>query len=122
MPETETGKKPGAQPGNKNAEKHGFYSKRFNDDESERLERADTMALESDIKLLRVYVDRISKLVALDGDKISEDDLKALNTLSLMSQSISTMVRTHWLTKGKGGAIEQGIMDALNEIRLEMGI
>lgn len=55
-------------------------------------------------------------------DEIKEDDLKALNTLSLMTQSISTMIRTHYLTKGKGGIVEQGILEALEELRLELGL
>ena len=48
--------------------------------------------------------------------------LAQLNTLAIMNQSLSTLIRTHYLTKGKGGAIEKGIMEALEEIRLEMGL
>ena len=48
--------------------------------------------------------------------------LAQLNTLAIMTQSISTMIRTHYLTRGKGGVIEQGIMEALEELRLEMGL
>lgn len=51
-----------------------------------------------------------------------ENNLKSLNTLSLMMQSKSTMIRTHYLTRGKGGAIETGIMEALEELRLELGL
>ena len=111
---------PGAQPGNKNAQKHGFYSRNFTKDETARLETSDRYSLDDELDLLRVYVDRISKNIRLD--QIGEDDLKALNTLSLMTQSISTMIRTHYLTKGKGGLIEQGILEALEELRLEMGL
>ncbi len=114
------GRKPGAQPGNKNAEKHGFYSKRFDADETRRLQAADRFSVEDELDLLRVYVDRISKLTPLDT--LSEDDLKALNTLSLLTQSISTMIRTHFLTKGKGGMVEATILEALEELRLEMGL
>jgi hypothetical protein len=39
-----------------------------------------------------------------------------------MTQSISTLIRTHHLTRGKGGAMEKGIMEALEELRLEMGL
>lgn len=51
-----------------------------------------------------------------------ENNLKSLNTLSLMMQSKSTMIRTHYLTKGKGGMVEQGILEALEELRLELGL
>jgi uncharacterized protein YjcR len=114
--------KAGGQPGNKNAQKHGFYSKHFSSTEQTRLSDSDLYSVESDIQLLRVYVSRISELVPLSGQTIKEDDLKALNTLSLMTQSISTMIRTHYLTKGKGGTIHQTIEDALEEIRLSMGL
>lgn len=117
---TSTGKKPGAPPGNKNAEKHGFYSKRFTPDEAKRLEGRDRYSLDDELDLLMVYMDRISAIVKLE--KIGDDDLKALNTLALMAQAKSTLIRTHYLTKGKGGVIEQGILEALEEIRLEMGL
>ncbi len=48
--------------------------------------------------------------------------LQQLNTLAIMNQSLSTLIRTHYLTRGKGGVIEQGIMEALEELRLEMGL
>lgn len=120
-PPKDTGKKPGAQPGNKNAEKHGFYSKHFSKDESIRLADTDRMSIEGEIDLIRVYIDRLASIVSAK-DKLSDDDLKALNTLSLMTQSISTMIRTHYLTRGKGGVIESTIMEALEELRLEMGL
>lgn len=81
----------------------------------------DRMSIESEIDLIRVYIDRISLLVDAKSE-IKEEDLKALNTLSLMTQSVSTMIRTHYLTRGKGGTIEQGILEALEELRLEMGL
>jgi len=133
MPKATKGRKAGAQPGNKNAQKHGFYSKHFSKTEETRLADSDLYSVESDIQLLRVYVSRISELVPLSAHlsaqagagistSIREDDLKALNTLSLMTQSISTMIRTHYLTRGKGGTLEQGIMEALEELRLELGL
>jgi hypothetical protein len=81
----------------------------------------DRMSIESEIDLIRVYISRLSHLVDAKS-AIKEEDLKALNTLSLMTQSISTMIRTHYLTRGKGGSVEQGILDALEELRLELGL
>lgn len=115
-----TKRKPGGQPGNKNAQKHGFYSKRFSQEETGRLESMDRFSVEDELDILRVYMDRIAKLVNLDH--LNEDELKAVNTMSLLTQSISTMIRTHYLTKGKGGVIEKSILEALEELRLEMGL
>lgn len=116
-----TKRKPGAQPNNKNAQKHGFYAKGFTPNENIRLEKTDRLSIESEIDLLRVYIGRIASLVDAQT-KISEEDLKALNTLAIMSTSISTMIRTEYLTRGKGGQVEKGIMEALEEIRIEMGL
>lgn len=131
---TSAGKrKQGAQPGNKNAQKHGFYAKRFETEEKERLEGIETMSIESEIELLRVCMDRLTSELDFSavylkdkngGDLDLRDDhyLKQLNTLGIMSASLSTLIRTHYLTKGKGGQVEQSIMDALEELRIEMGL
>jgi hypothetical protein len=114
-------RKPGAPKGNKNALKHGFYSRQFTKDEGERLEQQDSTDVLAEINLLRVYVDRLAKYTTID-EKPNDDDLKALNTLSIITQSISTLVRTHYLVRGKSGAITDSIMQALEELRIEMGL
>ena len=113
----------GGQPGNKNAEKHGFYSRRFTAEETSKLNARDRdrYSLDDEIDLLTVYLDRIAKLVTAEK-AISEQDLKTLNTLALMAQGKSTLIRTHYLVKGKGGLVEQTILEALEELRLEMGL
>ena len=131
------GKKPGAQPGNKNAEKHGFYSRQFTAEQNQRLQLSDNTSLESEIDLLRVCLDRLYNQLDMepvyltgkdeDGAPIQteiRDDhyLKQLNTLSLMTQSLSTTIRTQHLIKGKNGSVHDDIMRALEELRLEMGL
>jgi hypothetical protein len=128
---TNAKKKPGAQPGNKNAEKHGFYSKRFTQDENKRLESSDRASLESEIDLIRVCMDRLYEQLDLDAIYLTNKDggqspirddhyLKQLNTLALMNQSLATIIRTQYLTHGKGGEIQNTIMQALAELALEM--
>lgn len=124
-------RKPGAQPGNKNALKHGFYAERFTKEETRRLDATDKIDVTSEIALLRVSIDRLTE--ELDFDKIvhtdsngnkSRDDhyLKALNTLAIMTQSLSTLTRTHYLIRGKSGDVHDTILRALEELRIEMGI
>lgn len=81
------------------------------------------LSVEDEIELLNVFMDRLSNLLPekFTSEKL-EEHLKSLNTLSLMMQSKSTMIRTHYLTKGRGGLIEQSITEALEELRLEMGL
>lgn len=123
--------KRGGQKGNTNALKHGFYAKRFTSEENKRLDETDSFALEQEIKLLRVCVDRLTEQLIFEpvmridsqGNETQDDYLlKSLNTLSAMTQSLSTLVRTHYLTRGRGGTVEQTITEALEELRLELGI
>jgi len=128
-----TGKKPGAQPGNKNAMRHGFYAQRFSADEQTRLDTQDPTDVQSEIALIRVCIDRLYEQLYFSptylknkegGQSEFRDDhyLKQLNTLSIMTQSLGTLTRTQYLTHGKGGDVADAITHALEELRLEMGI
>jgi len=128
---SKSGKKPGAQPKNKNALKHGYYSKQFLPDEIRRLDGADNLDVLAEINLIRVQIDRLTEQISFD--EITHTDaqgnesrdthyLQQLNTLSAMTGSMATLVRTHYLTHGKSGDIQSSILAALEEIRLEMGL
>lgn len=68
-----------------------------------------------------MFVSRVQ--AALDGKtKFSEDDVKMLNTMSLMVQSISTALRTNAFLKGGGSEVEQAIEEAMMLLREEWGI
>jgi meiotically up-regulated gene 157 (Mug157) protein len=126
-----TGRKAGAQAGNKNALRHGFYSKSFTPDENKRLDSQDPTDVKAEIALIRVCIDKLKNELDFDaswhkdtnGNQTRDDHyLKALNTLSIMTQSLSTLTRTHYLVRGKSGDVADSIMRALEELRLEMGI
>jgi hypothetical protein len=128
--------KGGAPKGNQNAAKHGFYSRLYKGDEGDRIAALeDKYSLDGEIDLLRVCIDRLAEqlefnketltLTNRDGStqEVSDDyNLRSLNTFSTMTQALATLVRTHYLTKGKGGEVELGIMRALEELRVEMGL
>lgn len=130
-PKAKTGRKPGAQPKNKNALRHGFYSKDFSADEKKRLDAQDNVDVLAEVNLIRVMLDKLKNQISFD--EITRQDanhsdfrdghyLNQLNTLSAMTQSLSTLIRTHFLTHGKSGDIQDSILRALEELRLEMGI
>jgi uncharacterized protein YjcR len=133
-PKPKTGRKQGAQTQNKNAQRHGFYSKSFSADETKRLDaqdEKDVLDVLSEINLIRVCVERLNDQISFeeitrtDGNGTEFRDthyLAQLNTLSAMTQSIATLVRTHFLTRGKSGDVQQSILTALEELRLEMGL
>ncbi len=123
-------RKRGAQQGNKNAQKHGFYSKQYTVEETRRLS-ADNGETISEIILLKVMIDRLSQEISFDPKTISDsngnsmrDDhyLRQLNTLSAMTTSQATLLRTQYLIKGKTGDLQTAILTALEELRLEMGL
>ena len=129
--------KPCAPKGNKNSEKHGFYSRQFTAEQNQRLSDSDRESLQDEIDLLRICLDRLYAQIDMSPIYLQTKDengapiqtevrddhyLRQLNTLSIMTQSLSTNVRTQYLIKGKGGAVEKSIAEALEELRLEMGL
>lgn len=126
-----TGRKSGAQPGNKNAMRHGFYAQRFTADQNNRLDQQKPVDVQSEIALIRVCIDKLRDELnfepayltdAQKNETRDEHYLKALNTLGLMTQSLSTLVRTQHLVHGKTSDVQDSILRALEELRLEMGI
>ena len=130
-PRAKSKRKPGAQAGNKNALRHGFYSKSFTKDENKRLDAQGSIDVLAEINLIRVCLDRLKDQISYDEIIRTDNNgaqfrdghyLSQLNTLSIMTQSLSTLVRTHYLTHGKSGDIQDSILRALEELRLEMGL
>jgi len=130
-PRAKSKRKQGAQPNNKNALRHGFYAKSFTLEQNKRLDSQTVIDVEAEINLIRVSLDKLNQ--ELSFDEITHSDMQGnqtrdqhylnqLNTLAAMTQSLSTLVRTHYLIRGKSGDIQSSIMQALEELRLEMGL
>jgi hypothetical protein len=91
-----TKKKPGGQPGNLNALKHGFYSRALKQAQSLELDEAATIAvddLSGEIALLR---QRILVLLEASPDK--------LELLCLATRAIANLTRTQYHLKGSDAA------------------
>lgn len=85
----------GAPPGNTNAVKSGYYSKRFKKSERDALESKDFTGLDDEIALLRLFIHRvISESLSLDDPLYH---LEVLRVISLASSSLSRLIRTHTL-------------------------
>jgi len=126
-----TQRKQGAQPGNKNALKHGFYADKFTAAESTKLDSQGETDLKAEIAALRVCIDRL--LNQLDFDPVFLNDangdtlrdmhyLHQLNTLTAMTQSVGTLARTEYLIRGKNEGIQKSLLEALEMVRLDLGI
>ena len=90
-----TPRQPGAQPGNLNALKHGFYSRRFSDMERLDLEALMEDGLDSEIAMLRVATRRVFDLA--NGVESLEQASELLGTLSMAAGKLSGMLRVRAL-------------------------
>ncbi len=110
--------KRGARPGNKNAWKHGFYSRDFSRLEVEDLELVLRDGLDDEIAMLRVSLRRLFQL-----SKETEDLDKAariLTTLSQASGQLANLLRAHKLLTGNSKTVDEAITTAINQIIVEL--
>lgn len=124
-------KKPGAQPGNKNALRHGFYANKFTQDENERLDGQQATDLTAEIALMRVFMDRLAGQIDFDpiflndanGNTLRDTHyLQQLNTMTAIATSLGTLSRTEYLIRGKSEGVQKSILEALEIVRLELGL
>ena len=99
----------GAQPGNTNALKHGFYSAKFRDPETFDLNSLEITDLESEINAMRVYTRRMLELA--DGIDNLDHAISILYALSMSSGRVAMLARTQQLLQGSQ---DQKITAALN--------
>ena len=106
-----TTRKGGGQPGNKNALRHGFYSKLYKAGDESRLKES-TIDDEQEIARLKAYA-----LAALTPLKhLSDIELFAIDRLNSLLITINTIERTKLLARGHGGDIGADILQALREL------
>ena len=103
-------RRPGAQPGNHNALRHGYYSSFFKESERRLLDQFPLTDLSAEIELIRVSNQRfLQALAASKGDLDFETQLTALRAVNLSAHSIATLLRAHALT----AAVNRDAADAL---------
>lgn len=104
-------RKRGGQPGNKNALRHGFYSRHFTLEENVLLDgqRPD---FTDEISLARVFADRITKALQSDFDP-TEENLKKVHTLMIILASIANGLRSNSFINGTNRDVDAAIIDAV---------
>ena len=124
-------KKRGAQPNNKNAFKHGYYSDLFRDEQKKRMDKEEQTELLSEINLCRAFIENLAKEISFDeklridnnGDTFRDNHyLQQLNSLSNILNDLNGFVRTHYLTHKATDDETKSILEALELIRLDMGV
>jgi len=111
----------GAQPGNMNALKHGFYSKAFKKIETDDLECIEGEGLENEINMMRIITRRFLELA--QKANTMEESAAVLNTLGMASVRLASLLRVQNMLKGdKKAKIIDDIERAITEAAKELGI
>ena len=111
----------GAQPGNTNALKHGFYSRTWKLSDTNGLDKLKSKSLDEEVALLRVYIRRLIEMEQDDADLQTVQDL--VRTLSLACQTILRMLKAQTeLHEDDESELRQVIDQAIREVTHEMGI
>jgi len=120
---TESNQHPrGAQPGNTNALKHGFYSRRFLNIESDDLDVALMDGLQDEIALIRVVIRRVFERASeeeLDLDQLT----RSLATLGRASTQLANLLRTQKVISGTDQSLlTSALREALKDVHPELGL
>ena len=115
-------RKAGGQPGNINAFKHGFYSRRFRALEIADLEMVLSDSLVDEIALVRVMIRRVFDFADSDAETLDEWQT-ALSTLGTAATRLARLIRTqHLITGGKGSDIVSMLSESIGIVAHELGI
>jgi hypothetical protein len=112
-------RKRGAQPGNQNALKHGFYSRAFRQLEVSDLQSV-LAGLEGEIQAMRIFTCRVLDLA--DGVSDLKTAIQMLYALGTATNNTASLLKVHSKLAGDGGmaeALSQAIREVLEEKRKE---
>ncbi len=99
--------------GNTNALKHGFYSRRFTQEENLALERTRQDTLD-EIACLRIHANRVNAwLLEKEPGDFDQAYFAAVNTLVNINIAIGTLLRTQALISGRSSNVEKSIEEAI---------
>jgi len=114
-------RKSGAQTGNTNALKHGYYSHRFNQLELSDLDIVLSEGLTDEIALLRVIIRRVFEYADSAAQDLNTWS-NALNTLGAASTRLAGLLRTQQLIAGTGADVVSVLSQAIGEVAHDLGL
>jgi len=110
-PSASSARKRGAQPGNRNAIKHGYYSRRLREMEADG-------GLEEVIAMLRDLLRRAAE-ETIDPKPDLVNLLKALDTISAAADRLARLLRAQKELDGKQGEAQDPFYQTLDELNRE---
>jgi hypothetical protein len=113
-------RRPGAQPGNKNALKHGFYTRRFTKRDLNGVESINAKSLAEEIALIRVFTRRLVE--STDPSADIYELAGVLRALCLASVTITRVIKAHAFLANNPSDYYAEVDQAIHQVRLELGI
>jgi hypothetical protein len=117
---TSPSRRRGAPRGNKNAYKHGFYSRQFPPADLAGASPTSPSGLQDEIAMLRLFMRRLIRLGAASDDLELTVDM--LRVLCLAASSLNRLVRTQHLIFTPDNEFQLAMSQALQEVMQEMNI
>jgi len=114
-------KRRGAQPGNLNAMRHGYYSRYMSDLEMTDLDSV-AAGLESEIAMLRVQTRRFLSLLQSATDLDVDQATRALSALGASAQRIARLIQINRVVAGQDDEVTAAQREALRRVYLELGL
>ncbi len=118
MPVKKGSRKRGAQPGNLNAYRHGFYSKHFKENELRDIDAFMDEGLSQEIMLMRITARRMMELAGkvVDIDK----QVNILGAVGLAATRLAGLLRVKSIISGDengeaAGAVSEALSEALKK-------
>ena len=84
-----------------------------------------------EVELIRIMIERLTKEISFKEVSYTDDNenelrndhyLQQLNTLANMATARGNLIRTQYLIKGKSEGVQNSILEALEIVRIELGI
>jgi hypothetical protein len=113
-------RRPGAQPGNINRLKHGFYSRRFRQLEQADLESIPARGLQDEIALMRVTIRRVFEFAVEEAADL-KTWAQALAVLGAASSRLANLLRTEKLLDDGSSEVASALSQALDQMLKDLG-
>jgi len=113
-------RRPGGQPGNKNALKHGFYTRSFKKRDLNGVEETSAKSLAEEIALIRIFTRRLVESTHPSADIYELAGI--LRAICLASVTITRVIKAHAFLANDPSDFYTEVDQAIRQVRLELGI
>jgi hypothetical protein len=113
-------RRPGAQIGNMNALKHGFYTRRIRKRDLNGVEDTNINGLADEIAIIRIFTRRLIESADPSADLYELAGI--LRTICLASATITRIIKAQAFLSNDPTEFAAEIDQAIREVRIEMGL